>query len=148
MKVFIKFTLIAAFTISTAAFTYAQDPKPTESPAPQKETKPSTDVKAGDSQQSKADSQKATIYFYRIKQFAGSGLEPSVYCDDKELARMDNGRYFGVTLEPSAPTGPSHSSPLMHGLLAGNMRAVGSPGGSVACSRELLRSSAPVRSPG
>jgi hypothetical protein len=52
----------------------------------------------------KSDSQKATIYFYRIKQFAGSGLEPSVYCDDKELARMDNGRYFGVTLEPGKHT--------------------------------------------
>jgi len=42
----------------------------------------------------------ALIYFYRIKQFAGSALEPSVYCDGKELARMDNGRYFGVTLAP------------------------------------------------
>ena len=92
MKVFIKFALIAAFAVSTAAFTYAQDPKP------------STDVKAGDSQQSKTDGQKATIYFYRIKQFGGSGLEPSVYCDDKELARMDNGRYFGVTLEPGKHT--------------------------------------------
>lgn len=47
---------------------------------------------------------KATIYFYRIKQYAGSALEPSVYCDEKELARMDNGRYFGVTLEPGKHT--------------------------------------------
>ena len=47
---------------------------------------------------------KATIYFYRTKQFAGSGLEPSVFVDDKELARMDNGRYFGVTLEPGKHT--------------------------------------------
>jgi hypothetical protein len=44
------------------------------------------------------------IYFYRIKQFAGSALEPSVYCDDQELARMDNGRYIGVTLEPGKHT--------------------------------------------
>ncbi len=71
MRVLIKLALIAASTVSGAVF--AQDPKPTESPTP--------------------------IYFYRIKQFAGGGLEPSVYCDDKELARMDNGRYFGVTLE-------------------------------------------------
>lgn len=42
---------------------------------------------------------KATVYVYRYKQFAGSGLVPSVYCDEKELARMDNGRYFGVRLE-------------------------------------------------
>jgi hypothetical protein len=98
MRVLIKLALIAAFTVSGVVF--AQDPKPTESPTPQQEAKPSTDVKAGDSQQSKTDSQTATIYFYRIKQFTGGGLEPSVYCDDKELARMDNGRYFGVSLEP------------------------------------------------
>lgn len=47
---------------------------------------------------------KATIYFYRIKQFAGSALEPSVYVDDKEVARMDNGRFFGVMLEPGKHT--------------------------------------------
>ena len=89
MRVFIRLALIAAFTVSGAVF--AQDLKPTESPTPQQEAKPSTDV-------------KATLYFYRIKQYAGSGLEPSVYCDDKELARMDNGRYFGVTLEPGKHT--------------------------------------------
>jgi hypothetical protein len=44
------------------------------------------------------------VYFYRIKQFAGSALEPSVYCDDRELARMDNGRYFGVALAPGRHT--------------------------------------------
>ena len=104
MRVFIKLALIAAFAVSTAAFAYAQDPKPTESPTPQQEAKPSPEVNAGDSRQSTTDSQKATIYFYRIKQFGGSGLEPSVYCDDKELARMDNGRYFGVTLEPGKHT--------------------------------------------
>jgi hypothetical protein len=102
MRFFIKLALLAAFTVSSGVF--AQDPKPTEAPTPQQETKSATDTKASDSQQSKTDSQKATIYFYRIKQFAGSGLEPSVYCDDKELARMDNGRYFGVTLEPGKHT--------------------------------------------
>ena len=43
---------------------------------------------------------KATIYFYRLKQFAGHALEPTVYCDEKPLARMDNGRYFGVKFDP------------------------------------------------
>jgi hypothetical protein len=90
MRFFIKLALLAAFTVSSGVF--AQDPKPTEAPTPQQETKSAT------------DRQKATIYFYRIKQFAGSALEPSVYCDDKELARMDNGRYFGVTLEPGKHT--------------------------------------------
>lgn len=43
---------------------------------------------------------KVTIYFYRTSQFTGGGWNPNVYCDDKELARMDNGRYFGASLEP------------------------------------------------
>jgi hypothetical protein len=46
----------------------------------------------------------AVLYFYRIKQFAGSALEPTVYCDNVELARMDNGRYFGVSLTPGKHT--------------------------------------------
>jgi len=37
---------------------------------------------------------KATVYVYRYKQFVGSALSPSVWCDGTELARMENGRYF------------------------------------------------------
>jgi hypothetical protein len=59
-------------------------------------------------QQPNADSQKtpdakpskATVYVYRYKQFVGSALAPSVYCDETELARMENGRYFTVKLDP------------------------------------------------
>jgi len=43
------------------------------------------------------DSQ-ATVYIYRYKQFVGSALSPSVYCDDNELARMTNGRFFAAKL--------------------------------------------------
>ncbi|HKW18857.1 MAG TPA: DUF2846 domain-containing protein [Terriglobales bacterium] len=43
---------------------------------------------------------KATIYVYRYKQFQGSALAPSVYCDDTALARMENGRYFAAKIEP------------------------------------------------
>ena len=94
MKSLVRLALIAALAVSSATFAFAQDPKPTESPSAEKT----------EASQPKADSQMATVYFYRIKQFAGSGLEPSVYCDDKELARMDNGRYFGVTLAPGKHT--------------------------------------------
>jgi hypothetical protein len=31
---------------------------------------------------------------------AGRALEPSVFADDIELARMDNGRYFALKLKP------------------------------------------------
>jgi hypothetical protein len=47
---------------------------------------------------------KGTVYVYRYKQFVGSALEPSVYCDETQLARMDNGRYFAVTVEPGKHT--------------------------------------------
>jgi hypothetical protein len=42
----------------------------------------------------------ATVYVYRYKQFAGYAVEPSVYCNEVQLARMDNGRYFKVMLSP------------------------------------------------
>lgn len=40
----------------------------------------------------------AKVYVYRYKQFVGGALAPSVYCDDVQLARMDNGRYFMATI--------------------------------------------------
>lgn len=43
-------------------------------------------------------SSQATVYVYRYKQFVGSALSPSVYCDETELARMENGRFFVVKL--------------------------------------------------
>jgi hypothetical protein len=43
---------------------------------------------------------RATVYVYRYKQFIGRAIESSVYCDDAQLARMDNGRYFAVEVAP------------------------------------------------
>lgn len=50
---------------------------------------------------SKAD---AVVYIYRYKQFIGYTVEPSVYCNEVRLARMDNGRYFKVVLAPGTYT--------------------------------------------
>jgi len=47
---------------------------------------------------------KATVYVYRYKQFVGSALAPSVYCDEVQLARMENGRYFAATIDPGKHT--------------------------------------------
>ena len=46
----------------------------------------------------------ALVYVYRHKQFAGSGLEPSVYLDETQVARMDNGRYFVIKVQPGKHT--------------------------------------------
>jgi hypothetical protein len=45
-------------------------------------------------------SAKSTVYVYRYRQFVGSALAPSVFCDEIELARAENGRYFTVRLDP------------------------------------------------
>ena len=47
---------------------------------------------------------KASVYVYRYQQFLGSALGPSVYCDEVQLARMDNGRYFTVKIDPGKHT--------------------------------------------
>jgi hypothetical protein len=54
----------------------------------------------GTAQATDTSDTKATVYVYRYKQFAGSALTPSVYCDEAQLAKMENGRYFTVRLEP------------------------------------------------
>jgi len=45
-------------------------------------------------------SDKAIVYVYRYKQFVGSALAPSVFCDEVQLARMENGRYFALNVDP------------------------------------------------
>jgi hypothetical protein len=42
----------------------------------------------------------AVVYIYRPSKMMGKALEPSVFVDDIELARMDNGRYFALKLKP------------------------------------------------
>ena len=49
-------------------------------------------------------SQEATVFIYRPGKYAGKILEPSVFVDQTELARMDNGRYFAVRLKPGKHT--------------------------------------------
>ena len=42
----------------------------------------------------------ATVFIYRPNKLIGKALEPSVFVDGTELARMDNGRYFALKLPP------------------------------------------------
>ena len=65
-------------------------------------------------QSAAAKQSKGTVYIYRYKQFVGSALEPSVYCDETQLARMDNGRYFAVAIEPGKHT--FHANDKQSGL--------------------------------
>ena len=47
-----------------------------------------------------ASNEDATVYIYRPKKMVGGALEPSVFVDDIELARMDNGRYLAIKVKP------------------------------------------------
>ena len=96
-----KLVLVCLLVLFTAAVCHAQDPAAAPAAAPSPAPAPSP---AATEPAAPTKSSKARIYFYRIKQFTGSALEPSVYCDEKELARMDNGRYFAVDLEPGEHT--------------------------------------------
>lgn len=49
---------------------------------------------------SPANTADATVFIYRPSKMMGKALEPSVFVDDIELARMDNGRYFALKLKP------------------------------------------------
>ena len=82
MRRVIQLLLVIALS---GLFAFAQEPT---SPAPQ----------------TASTTSKATVYVYRYKQFVGSALSPSIYCDGTELARMENGRYVTVNLEPGKHT--------------------------------------------
>lgn len=82
-------TFAIALLISTA--THAQESKPSASPQ--------TAARAAESAD-KSPAAKATVYIYRPKKLVGAALEPSVFCDDVELGRMDNGRYIMLRVDP------------------------------------------------
>ncbi|MGA2326409.1 MAG: DUF2846 domain-containing protein [Bryobacteraceae bacterium] len=42
----------------------------------------------------------ANVYVYRYKQYMAKGIRPSVYCDEKEVARIQSGRSFVMALAP------------------------------------------------
>lgn len=46
----------------------------------------------------------ATVYFYRLREFYGAALKPSIYCDKVQVLRMRNGRYASITVTPGEHT--------------------------------------------
>lgn len=63
-----------------------------------------TTTPGADAAASKSDDSQATVHIYRYKQFVGSALAPSVFCDETELARMENGRFFAAKLSAGKHT--------------------------------------------
>jgi hypothetical protein len=71
-------------------------PVPSDSPKPA----PESAAQAPTAHTATAAEGKATLYVYRHRRFEGAALKPSVYIDDRELARIENGRYFVAKIEP------------------------------------------------
>ncbi|MGA3316830.1 MAG: DUF2846 domain-containing protein [Candidatus Korobacteraceae bacterium] len=71
-----------------------------EAPAIQQAVTPKEPASPTAAKLQKPEPTTAMVYVYRYKQYVGSALSPSVYCDEVQLARMDNGRYFSVALAP------------------------------------------------
>src|SRR6266699_1491 len=90
-------TILAVCCLTFFSFGQQDSATPPQSTSAQKE--PSVDPAKPTLQKD-----KAIVYFYRYKQYAGSMLAPSVYCDEAQLARMDNGSYFTVTIDPGKHT--------------------------------------------
>ena len=65
----------------------------------------------------------AIVYFFRYTEWHGNIVEPSVYCDGIQLARLDNGRYFAVRFDPGEHTCKSNhkESTLKLALKAGEI---------------------------
>jgi hypothetical protein len=51
-------------------------------------------------QDAKSSDTSSLVYLYRYKQVYGMAIRPSIYCDDKEIARLQNGRYLALVLKP------------------------------------------------
>lgn len=48
----------------------------------------------------KPSADKVKVFVYRYKQFVGKGLRPSIYANDKDVARVQSGRYVALALTP------------------------------------------------
>jgi len=44
------------------------------------------------------------VNVYRYKQYVGKGLRPSIYCDEKDVVRVQSGRYVVLALAPGKHT--------------------------------------------
>jgi hypothetical protein len=90
-----RFASIAALTLSTFATSAFAQQQPSAAP-----TQPAAPAQAEPQATNAATATKATMYVYRLRNHQGMFGKPSVYIDEKELARIENGRFFVVHVDP------------------------------------------------
>ena len=52
----------------------------------------------------KVSSDRVRVNVYRYKQYMGKGLRPSIYVDENDVARLQDGRYVALALAPGTHT--------------------------------------------
>ena len=93
--------VFAALVLGTALLAQQQNPA-TASPQPGQQLQaPATSASASPSQ---ADSAIPCLRVYRQRRYSGSALAPSIYVDDKQIARVGNGRRVSIRLTPGPHT--------------------------------------------
>jgi Protein of unknown function (DUF2846) len=88
--------LSSLLMFSAALFAQQQDAPSTSKPAAAQSQSPA----AGSPASAATDS--AILHVYRARRYAGSALAPSIYVDDKQIARVGNGRHVCIRLSPSS----------------------------------------------
>jgi hypothetical protein len=64
------------------------------------EAAPSADSHTDTAPESSPIKGLATVYVYRLGQFYAKLLKPSVYCDGRQIGRVQNGHFIRATFEP------------------------------------------------
>jgi hypothetical protein len=94
MKLILVLSSLLMF--SAALFAQQQDAaSPSKAPASQSQS-PAASSPAS------AATESAFLHVYRQRRYAGSGLAPSIYVDDRQIARVGNGRHVCVRLTPAS----------------------------------------------
>src|SRR5882724_11563633 len=107
MKALLAILLLSVMTV-------AQESQPGVKPGAQPEAQPSSSG-AQPAPGQPTQVQAASLVIFREGHFTGSGLKPSIYVDGKEVARIKNGSYFTMQIEPGKhdlSSSAKHESPL------------------------------------
>jgi Protein of unknown function (DUF2846) len=95
-----SFCALAALVLG-ATLSAQQQNSGTASPPPGRPSQVATTARPSPSQ---VDSSTSCLRVYRPRRYSGAALAPSIYVDDKQIARVGNGRRVSIRLTPGAHT--------------------------------------------
>jgi hypothetical protein len=89
--------LMALVMVFVAHSLFAQEPKTADLKSVEQDA---SAEKAHATNSAPAAASVGLLHVYRQRRFAGSALAPSIYVDDRQVARVGNGRRFTAKLTP------------------------------------------------